>query len=430
MLRCICATRALEIFIQDFTGVNLRHRYACGLVRQCRTLTGRSSAHTPHSVPVGHADDPIISYDTVNFTGHSSVSDLSLRHQDVGKSDAHHTDPSTQPLHVAVEGLGRTNISSPASSNDKKASFGYAVRGSQGTESSSSGELVDKVTLPNLASLQHPILNDAVPSAILGPVDPTNSATKKGKPRARLARRQRREAIGIYRLAASERKERETEVARVETVLDKIESFDGPSVAREARMKPLDKFKKNKGIEKRGEQDDTLNKSQDLKRDRKPLSKKKERWQIQKSALEHKFGDSGWQPRKRLSPDTLEGIRALHASDPVLYSTDALAENFKVSPESIRRILKAKWKPNEAEMEDRRLRWERRGVKKWQALADSGIRPPAKWRAMGVGTADGVKEDRVPKRKKPKPVSNLSWDDVVADIDPDNFGASISQRLL
>ena len=43
---------------------------------------------------------------------------------------------------------------------------------------------------------------------------------------------------------------------------------------------------------------------------------KREAWKVHKRALKEKYGEEGWQPRKRLSPDTLDGIRALHDSDP------------------------------------------------------------------------------------------------------------------
>ncbi|KAF2460209.1 hypothetical protein BDY21DRAFT_334702 [Lineolata rhizophorae] len=118
-----------------------------------------------------------------------------------------------------------------------------------------------------------------------------------------------------------------------------------------------------------------------------PEAAEREHWQIDKDALRAKFGEAGWQPRKRLSPDALEGIRALHAQDPVKFSTPVLGESFEVSPEAIRRILKSKWRPSEEEMEKRRERWEKRGEKIWQGLAEKGTKPPKKWRAAGIGRA-------------------------------------------
>lgn len=109
-----------------------------------------------------------------------------------------------------------------------------------------------------------------------------------------------------------------------------------------------------------------------------------EAWGIQKSALVQKFGATGWSPRKRLSPDTLSGIRALHASNPDIYSVEMLQEHFKITPEAIRRILKSKWRPSEEEVVDRMQRWEKRGVRKWREMSEQGQKPPKKWRAMGV----------------------------------------------
>ena len=122
----------------------------------------------------------------------------------------------------------------------------------------------------------------------------------------------------------------------------------------------------------------------------------RELWQTQKSALSAKFGPTGWLPRKRLSPDTLEGIRALHAQYPDKFTTPVLADQFKVSPEAIRRILKSKWRPKDKEEESRRQRWEKRGESIWSQMVEMGIKPPKKWRDMGVGKS----RERNPARSK------------------------------
>lgn len=111
----------------------------------------------------------------------------------------------------------------------------------------------------------------------------------------------------------------------------------------------------------------------------------RENWQIQKKALREKFGSSAWSPRKRLSPDSLEGIRTLRSQHPDIYTTPVLADHFQVSPEAIRRILKSKWRANEEEEADRQERWNRRGEKIWSQMVEIGVKPPKKWREMGVG---------------------------------------------
>lgn len=107
-------------------------------------------------------------------------------------------------------------------------------------------------------------------------------------------------------------------------------------------------------------------------------------WQVQKQALAQKFGSSGWAPRKRLSPDALEGIRCLHSQFPEKFTTPVLANHFQVSPEAIRRILKSKWKPKEEEEAERRVRWNKRGESIWRQMVELGIKPPKKWRDMGL----------------------------------------------
>ncbi|KAK8217312.1 Required for respiratory growth protein 9 mitochondrial [Zalaria obscura] len=126
--------------------------------------------------------------------------------------------------------------------------------------------------------------------------------------------------------------------------------------------------------------------------------KPQEPWGVYKSALEQKFGETGWAPRKRISPDAIAGIRSLHSQNPSLYSTAVLAQHFKISAEAIRRILKGKWEPSEAEAEERRRRWEKRGERKWSEMVELGVRPPKKWRDMGVGRVQG--RDEVPRWKR------------------------------
>lgn len=107
-------------------------------------------------------------------------------------------------------------------------------------------------------------------------------------------------------------------------------------------------------------------------------------WQVQKKALEKKFGSSGWAPRKRLSPDALEGIRSLNSQFPEKFTTPVLANHFQVSPEAIRRILKSKWRPKEDEEVERHERWNKRGESIWRQMVEIGIKPPKKWRDMGL----------------------------------------------
>ncbi|KAI1769636.1 hypothetical protein GGR53DRAFT_9616 [Hypoxylon sp. FL1150] len=129
--------------------------------------------------------------------------------------------------------------------------------------------------------------------------------------------------------------------------------------------------------------------------------KKKEEWQIQKSALQRKF-PTGWSPRKRLSPDALDGIRALHAQFPEDYTTEVLAAKFEVSPENIRRILRARWAPRPEEEEDRQERWFKRGKNIWTQLAALGRKPPRRWRKEGVVRDPVWNEPRGPRTQPPR----------------------------
>lgn len=126
----------------------------------------------------------------------------------------------------------------------------------------------------------------------------------------------------------------------------------------------------------------------------------KEEWMVQKAALKEKFPD-GWNPRKRLSPDAMAGIRALNAQFPDKYTTPVLADHFKVPAEAIRRILRSKWTPRPEESVDRDMRWFKRGEKVWSRQAELGLKPPSKWRALGIGR--GKPEWKKPREEKVVP---------------------------
>ncbi|KAA6414416.1 MAG: required for respiratory growth mitochondrial [Lasallia pustulata] len=161
-------------------------------------------------------------------------------------------------------------------------------------------------------------------------------------------------------------------------------------------------------------------------------NRERELWQSQKSALAAKFGAQGWAPRKRLSPDALEGIRALHAQYPEIYTTPVLADQFKVSPEAVRRILKSKWRPNEEEEADRRQRWDKRGESIWSQMVELGIKPPKKWREMGIGTdmADSTKTKKQNGPKYEAQRSGFQRTDS-GEPEPDTFmKGSLGDRIL
>ena len=79
--------------------------------------------------------------------------------------------------------------------------------------------------------------------------------------------------------------------------------------------------------------------------------------------MEASFPD-GWNPPRKLSREAMAGLRSLHATNPQLFSTPMLAEKFRISPEAVRRILKAKWVPR-GEERARMARRERVRKEEW-----------------------------------------------------------------
>jgi hypothetical protein len=140
-------------------------------------------------------------------------------------------------------------------------------------------------------------------------------------------------------------------------------------------------------------------------------------WQIQKAALKEKLNGEAWNPRKKLSPDAQEGIRHLHQTHPEKFTTAVLSDHFKVSPESIRRILKSKWRPSDEEAEERLARWDKRGEKIWSNMVELGLKPPKKWREMGVGSAkDGEKPRWKTGSRNTVPMNDSYKEDIIPTV--------------
>ena len=151
----------------------------------------------------------------------------------------------------------------------------------------------------------------------------------------------------------------------------------------------------------------------------------KEPWQVQKAALKEKFGEQGWQPRKKLSPDAMEGIKHLHAQNPEQYSTKVLANEFEVSPEAIRRILKSNWRPSEKDQENRKQRWEKRGQSVWDRWAALGLKAPKKWREARGKTRE---EDSIMVKRRATP--DIDTQPPVTTERPRRRGVPLSSRIL
>lgn len=271
-----------------------------------------------------------------------------------------------------------------------------------------------------------PVSTATPPPEVDGQPHEQTASTRR---QSRIDRKLQRQEAGLWAPKKQARMAKKSETSSMDHVLTKIDAMedgDAPKnhlailEGRKVKMSPKARFNSYERKPREAKADVAKSGSpKDAKADptksEKPAktSKKDERenWQIQKAALAEKFGEVGWQPRKRLSPDTLEGIRALHKADPAAYSTEMLAQHFKISPDAIRRILKSKWRPSEEEVEDRRQRWEKRGIRKWEEMAKQGARPPAKWRALGVKSPEARKREMEKSAGKSEDDEYVKWSD-------------------
>nr|POE96492.1 required for respiratory growth protein 9, mitochondrial [Quercus suber] len=465
MAHCTCSTHVLKLFVEQIAGINIgRRNLASTSFRNRKPPGSRSFIRS-----VCATRDRIANETHAPLKSPNAQETSTTRHgDDVVKQKGATLENNYDGWH--------TNAATKASAKDMSTadrspllSGSETVGGSRESLQRRSKTTVDAVQLRGLRVLASTSHSDE--SLTLSPPDPSKqtancTSSESQRTISRKLRKTRRVEEGRYRPRAQEvqpqkssdeqaslvtdsrmvkqpeSQNQEGEITRIKTptetfgpkddvssVLDMIKNLEGPEfqleqpkAVHQKSSKAAEKIKGGKTIKKKAVFKEEASRTK--------REMQKEPWQVQKAALERKFGDAGWNPRKRLSPDTLEGIRAIHVSDPATYTTETLSEHFKITPEAVRRILKSKWKASEDEETDRRARWQRRGVKKWEALASLGVRPPVKWRAMGVGSENGIKSDRVPKRnlkRRGDESGELSWDEVVADLD-DSGG--VAARIL
>ncbi|KAJ1727066.1 Required for respiratory growth protein 9 mitochondrial [Coemansia biformis] len=78
-----------------------------------------------------------------------------------------------------------------------------------------------------------------------------------------------------------------------------------------------------------------------------------EGWQRRKIEMKLKLGEAGWEPEKKIAASSMEKIRLLNAEFPEQWTMERLSEQFKISQEAVRRILKSKFRPSTEQAEKR-----------------------------------------------------------------------------
>ncbi|KAF2717893.1 hypothetical protein K431DRAFT_288132 [Polychaeton citri CBS 116435] len=385
MHRCACSSRALELFVQDFAGLSLRQQPAQRYFQRARGYpsqrtfgTNIRSRHLETTSSTGMPDHELLPFD---FEAARAGKDTCIPAPAAEKNSG---EEKLSDWHAELEILHskERDIESDAwqrGSPEKLSKQEAPQVSTRDAESialhASSPNTEPPVTASDTLDTTHESSTARLHFTVSADSQPLSVKTEP-----RLNRKARRMAAGIYKPSAQVTVEN-TEESEYEMVISKIRGMEGlmPHIPRPVQVRER-KAVRIKEQSAHGTQAEPKH--------------KREPWQVQKAANKEKFGATAWTPRKRLSPDTLEGIRALHASDPSTYPTEMLADHFKVTPEAIRRILKSKWQPSDFEREDRSLRWERRGVKKWGEMSELGVKPPRRWRELGVGSVKGQPEEK------------------------------------
>ena len=397
---CPHSLRALETFVQDFAGVGIKPSHARPVLLQSRTLSNRAALRqldTSTTSP-GRGDEAVLPHRRAGLLGENQTRNLHLAGLgEVGRSDgalpqeavrggkaANGEFTAAEDFSLKSEaGMGRRlNRLQRKKRRKEDGTFAKGRDRREGFRERDGAVLGDEQVVEGVE-----VAESALEGGMGGLEKISKTALKAKiedlkKPPVVVAEKEvdAEKGVQAQSLAPQTRRKRISEGVKAGKNTPRPNSVQQRKPGVNRSTEPKSKTPATKAS--------TANTEKPAKATHQRRPKDREPWQIQKAALSHKFGEQGWQPNKRLSPDTLEGIRALHVSDPGNYNTETLAQHFHITPEAIRRILKSKWRPNEEEAEERRLRWEKRGVKKWREMAELGIRPPAKWRALGVKTKE------------------------------------------
>jgi len=74
-------------------------------------------------------------------------------------------------------------------------------------------------------------------------------------------------------------------------------------------------------------------------------------WLRHRFAMKERTEFKYWRPHKKVSREVMDKIRWLHNKLPEEYNAEKLSKHFKISPESIRRILKSRFIPDSEVLE-------------------------------------------------------------------------------
>ncbi|GBB85024.1 hypothetical protein RclHR1_01160018 [Rhizophagus clarus] len=86
-------------------------------------------------------------------------------------------------------------------------------------------------------------------------------------------------------------------------------------------------------------------------------------WLKHKFAMKERIGFKHWKPHKRVNREIMDKIRWLHNQFPEEYNAEKLSNHFKISPESIRRIIKSKFIPNSEILERQEQKYREKLIK-------------------------------------------------------------------
>ncbi|CAB4413719.1 unnamed protein product [Rhizophagus irregularis] len=86
-------------------------------------------------------------------------------------------------------------------------------------------------------------------------------------------------------------------------------------------------------------------------------------WLRHRFAMKERIGFKYWKPHKKVNREVMDKIRWLHNQLPEEYNAEKLSKHFKISPESIRRIIKSKFIPKSKILERQERKYREKLIK-------------------------------------------------------------------
>ncbi|OMH80064.1 Required for respiratory growth protein 9, mitochondrial [Zancudomyces culisetae] len=150
----------------------------------------------------------------------------------------------------------------------------------------------------------------------------------------------------------------------------KIDSSKNATTTRE-RVPRIKNNRASMSERKAGKKQDTLDSTSELEESAdKDVSEQSVGWRTRRDEWK-RLGNGHWNPKKKVSRETMEKMRMLHNQYPDVFDIKRLSTDYRISFEAVRRILRSKFTPTDKRAQKQELNRKGNNVTSEESIGDS-----------------------------------------------------------